>query len=130
MSTYDGNDGVVKVGANTVAEVKSWAIEETMDTKEDTAMGDNEKTYKAGKTEWSGSLDCFWDKSDTNGQVAMTVGSSVSLSLYPAGEASGDLYYSGTALIKSVSPSGEHEGLVERSFSFQGSGALAQLTVI
>ena len=129
MATHKGSEGVVKVGTNTVAEVRSYSIEESADVLEDTSMGDSAKTYLASLTSFSGSLDVFWDETDTSGQGALTVGSSVTLNVYPEGADSGDTYYSGTALVTGVSRSGSFDGMVEASITVQGSGALTQSTV-
>ena len=129
MATHKGSEGVIKVGTNTVAEVRSYSIDETADVLEDTSMGDSAKTYLASLTSFSGSLDVFWDETDTSGQGALTVGSSVTLNVYPEGADSGDTYYSGTALVTGVSRSGSFDGMVEASITVQGSGALTQSTV-
>ena len=129
MATHKGSEGVIKVGTNTVAEVRSYSIDETADVLEDTSMGDSAKTYLASLTSFSGSLDVFWDETDTSGQGALTVGSSVTLNVYPEGADSGDTYYSGTALVTGVSRSGSFDGMVEASISVQGSGALTASTV-
>lgn len=129
MATHKGSEGVVKVGANTVAEVRSYSIDESADVLEDTSMGDSAKTYLASLTSFSGSLDVFWDETDTSGQGALTVGSSVTLNVYPEGADSGDTYYSGTALVTGVSRSGSFDGMVEASITVQGSGALTASTV-
>jgi hypothetical protein len=66
MATHKGSEGIVKVGSsNVVAEIRSYSIEESADTLEDTSMGDSAKTYKASLTSFSGSLDVFWDETDT-----------------------------------------------------------------
>ena len=129
MATHKGSEGVVKVGTNTVAEVRSYSIDESADVLEDTSMGDSAKTYLASLTSSSGSLDVFWDETDTSGQGALTVGSSVTLNVYPEGADSGETYYSGTALVTGVSRSGSFDGMVEASITVQGSGALTQSTV-
>jgi predicted secreted protein len=129
MATHKGSEGVIKVGTNTVAEVRSYSIDESADVLEDTSMGDSAKTYLASLTSFSGSLDVFWDETDTSGQGALTVGSSVTLNVYPEGADSGDTYYSGTALVTGVSRSGSFDGMVEASISVQGSGALTASTV-
>ena len=46
MATHKGSEGVVKVGSNTVAEVRDWSITITSDPVEDTTMGDSARTYK------------------------------------------------------------------------------------
>ena len=129
MATHKGSEGIVKVGTNTVAEVRSYSIDESADVLEDTSMGDSAKTYLASLTSFSGSLDVFWDEGDSSGQGALTVGSSVTLNVYPEGDAAGDTYYTGTALVTGVSRTGSFDGMVEASISVQGSGALTQTTV-
>ncbi len=129
MAVHKGSEGVVKILTNTVAEVRDWSLEETAETIDSTQLSDSAKTFEVGTTSWSGSVNAFWDETDTNGQVAMSAGASVTLNLYPEGATSGDTFGSGTAIISSISKSGGIDGLVEASFSFQGSGALTWATV-
>lgn len=129
MATHIGRDGIIKVGANAVAELRSFSIEETGDTVEDTVMTDTARTYISTLTSFTGSADVFWDETDTNGQGALTVGSSVTINFYPEGADSGDTYYSGSALVTGVTRSASFDGMVEASISLQGSGALTASTV-
>jgi predicted secreted protein len=130
MATHKGSEGIVKVGSsNVVAEIRSYSIEESADTLEDTSMGDSAKTYKASLTSFSGSLDVFWDETDTSGQGALSIGAEVTLNVYPEGVASGDTYYTGSAIVTGVSRTASYDGLVEASISVQGNGALTESTV-
>lgn len=129
MATHTGSAGVVKVASNTVAEVRNWSIDQSQDTVETTKLGDTVKTFKTTLSESNGTIDCFWDETDTTGQGAMTIGATVTLNLYPEGADSGDTYYTGSAIINSIGVSQSHDGLVERSFGFQISGALSITTV-
>ena len=129
MATHIGRDGIIKVGSNAVAELRSFSIEETGDTVEDTVMTDTARTYISTLTSFTGSADVFWDETDTSGQGALTVGSSVTINFYPEGADSGDTYYSGTALVTGVTRSASFDGMVEASISLQGSGALTTSTV-
>ena len=129
MATHKGSEGIVKVGTDSVSEVRSYSIEETADTLEDTSMGDSARTYKSSLTSFSGSLDVFWDETDASGQGALTIGSEVTLNLYPEGDTAGDTYYTGTAIVTGVTRTGSFDGLVEASVSVQGTGALTQTTV-
>ena len=129
MATHKGSEGTVKVGSNAVAEIRSYSIEESADTLEDTSMGDSARTYKPSLTSFSGSLDVFWDETDTSGQGALSIGSEVTLNVYPEGDASGDTYYTGSAIVTGVSRTGAFDGLVEASISVQGNGALTETTV-
>lgn len=128
MATHKGQDGIVKVGSDAVAEVRSFSIEETADTVEDTVMTDTSRTYITTLKSFSGSLDVFWDETDTNGQVALAVGNSVTLAFYPEGDSSGDTYYSGTALVTGFTRTASFDGMVEASITVQGSGALTTAT--
>ena len=129
MANHLGSEGTVKIGANDVAELKSWSINETMNPVDDSNIGDTAKTFKSGSTEWDGSVDCFWDETDTNGQGALTIGASVTLNMYPEGATSGDTYYTGTALVTSINRQSAIDGIVEASFSFKGTGGLSESTV-
>lgn len=128
MATHKGSEGIIKVGANTVAEVKSYSIEETGDTLETTTMGDAARTYTPSLTSWTASVDVFWDESDTTGQGALTIGTEVTLNVYPEGADTGDSYYTGSAIVTGVSISGSFDGMVEASISMQGTGALSNST--
>ncbi len=129
MATHAGSEGTVKVGSDAIAEIRSFSIEETADTLEDTSMGDSARTYKPSLTSFSGSVDVFWDESDTAGQGGLTIGAEVTLNLYPEGDTSGDTYLSGSAIVTGRSVSSSFDGLVEMSISVQGNGALTQTTV-
>lgn len=128
MATHTGSEGTVKVGSDAIGEIRSFSIEETADTLDDTTMGDTARTYKSSLTSFSGSVDVLWDEGDT-GQTALTIGASVTLNLYPEGDTSGDTYMTGTAIVTGRSISSSHDGLVEMSISVQGSGALTTTTV-
>lgn len=129
MATHIGREGVVKVGANAVAEVRSFSINQTADTVEDTTMGDTARTRLVTLTSFDGSLDVFWDETDTNGQVALAPGSNVTLELYPEGDSAGDTYYSGSVNVTGLSISTSVDGMVEASITVEGSGALTTTTV-
>jgi len=131
MATHHGKDGTVKVGANTVAEIDRWSVNEKAAVANDTSMGDTWETHIAAKTinSWSGDLQCHWDETDTNGQEALTIGASVTLNLYPEGAGAGATYKSGLASIVDKGLAVTKDGVVSQSFSFTGNGVLTQTTV-
>jgi hypothetical protein len=129
MANHTGSEGVVKVGANTVAEVRDWNLSETADTIEDTSMGDSARTRKPGLTSASGSITAYWDETDTTGQGAMTVGAEVTLNLYPEGATSGDTYATLSAIITEAGVSASFDGMVEATFAFESNGAVTWDTV-
>jgi len=127
MATHTGSEGTLKVGSNTIGEIRSFSISESADTLEDTSMGDVARTYKSSLTNFTGSVDVFWDEADA-GQVAMTVGASVTFSAYPEGASSGDKYYTGTAIVTGLTINSSFDNMVEASITLQGTGALTLST--
>lgn len=129
MATHTGSEGTVKVGSDVIAEIRSFSIEEQGDTLEDTTMGDTARTYKPSLTSFSGSVDVFWDETDTAGQGALTVAAEVTINFYPEGDTSGDTYYTGAAIVTGRTINSSFDGLVEASLTLQGNGALTASTV-
>jgi len=129
MATHAGSEGKVFVGSSQVAEVKSWSLEITSDTVDASIIGTEWRKNQATIKSWSGSLDGFWDETDTTGQGELTAGATVTLNLYPEGDDTGALYWSGDAIVTSISYSASFDGLVEVTFSFTGNGALSEQTV-
>ena len=128
MANHTGSEGVVKIGTNTLAEVRSWTLTNTADTIEDTTMGDSWRSFKSVLSAFTGSVVCYWDETDTNGQNALTSGSTVTLNLYPEGASTGDKYYSGSVIVTSIERTASFDGMVEATFSFQGTGTLTTST--
>ena len=124
MANHAGSEGTVHVGTSAIAEIRSFSISETADTIEDTSMGDSARTYKPSLKSFSGSIDVFWDETDTDGQIALAVGSEVTIKFYPEGTTSGDTYLSGSAIVTGKTVNGSFDGMVEASITVQGNGAL------
>lgn len=129
MATNIGKNGAVYVGVNAVAEIKEWTLETTSETVDHTKMGDDWMTHTATQKSWTSSFTAFWDPSDTTGQQALVEGASVTLNLYPTGNTSSNVEWTGTATITSVSKTASFDGMVEASFSAMGDGPLVEGTV-
>lgn len=129
MSTHAGVEGTVKIGDVTVAEVKSFSLEETADALETSSIGTVARTYRSSLTGWTGSLDVFWDESDVAGQGALSIGAEIVISVYPEGEDVGDTFYTGTCIVTSSSRAASFDSMVEGSVSVQGTGPLTATTV-
>lgn len=130
MATHTGSEGTVHVGANAIAEIRSYSIETTSDTVEDTTMGDTWRTRKTTLRSWTASVDVFWDETDTNGQVALSAGSEVTLNVYPEGNTSGDSYYTGSAIVTGNTINASYDGMVEATITLEGNGILTPSTVV
>ena len=124
MATHLGKEGTVQVGSNAIADIRSFSVDETIDVVEDTSMGDSAKTYLASIKDFSGTIDVLYDETDTNGQTALSVGSSVTVNFAPEGTTSGDVKLTGTAIVTAKSVSSSFDGLVESTISIQGTGGL------
>lgn len=131
MATHTGSEGTVRVGVNAIAEIRSYSVEETSDTAEDTSMGDSYRSFKTTLKAWSGSVDVFWDETDTNGQLVLTPGSQVTVNFFPEGATAGqsERYYTGDAIVTGKTVTASFDGMVESTITLQGTGALTFATL-
>lgn len=129
MATHTGSEGTVRVGpTNSILEIRSYSVEETSDTAEDTSMGDSYRTFKTTLKAWTGSVDVFWDETDTTGQGALTVGSEVTVRFMPEGATTGDTYLTGSAIVTGKTITASFDGMVESTITLQGTGSLTSAT--
>ena len=104
MSVHHGKEGEVAIGGTGVGELQSFTLETTGDVVESTKMSDAAKTFVAGRTSFSGT--------------------SLSFKLMPEGSSSGDRKFEGTGIVTGMSVNQPMDGIVARSVTFQGTGAL------
>jgi predicted secreted protein len=131
MATHTGSEGTVRVGLNAIAEIRSYSVEETADTVEDSSMGDAYRTFKTTLKGWSGSVDVFWDETDTNGQNLLVPGAEVTVNFFPEGATAGqsERYYQGSAIVTGKTVTASFDGMVESTITLQGNGTLSFLTL-
>lgn len=129
MAVMKGNSGAVKVdqlgqpsGSLNIAEVRSWSVEEQLDTLETTTMGTSARTYLPSISGWSGSIDVYWDDSFDAGNN-ISVGNQIVIDFYPEDTPTGEVY-GGTCTVTGVSIASSFDGMVEASITVQGTGAL------
>ena len=127
MATHTGSEGTVHVGTDAIAEIRSFSLEATSEVIEDTSMGDTDRSFKAGLKSFTGSVEVFWDETDT-AQIALDVGAEVTLKVYPEGATTGDKYYSGSAIVTGRTVTSSFDGMVEAAVTVQGNGALTLAT--
>jgi len=128
MATHTGSEGTVKIGSDVLGSIRSYTIESTGETIENSTMGLSARTYVAGLTTFTGSFEVYFDETDT-AQNAVDAGASITFSVFPEGDASGDTYYTGSGIVTGRSITASFDGMVEMSLSIQGSGALTETTV-
>ena len=127
MATKLGREGLIKLSSTTIGELRNYALTHTSDTVEDSVIGDTYRTRLASMKSFSVSGDLYWDEGDA-GQLLITIGSQVTLNLYPEGGTTGDVYYSGAAIVTQFNVSASFDGIIEGQISFEGNGVLSVLT--
>lgn len=128
MANHLGREGVVKISSTTIGELRNYALAHSSDVVEDSVIGDTYRTRRATMKTWSVSGDLYWDETDA-GQLSLTIGSAVTVNLYPEGADSTDVYYSGAGIVTKFDISAAFDGMVEGSISIEGNGTLSTLTV-
>ena len=123
MAVHHGKEGEVTVGGSAVGELTSFTLETSGDVVESTQMSDAAKSFIAGRTSFSGTLEMHFDETDS-AQTQMTAGSSLAFKLLPEGSSAGDRKFEGSGIITGMSVSQPLDGIVSRSVTFQGTGAL------
>ena len=132
MATTKGSSGVVKLAVDggsvaAMGEVRSFTLDETADTIEDSVMGDTARTYLSSLTSATLSMDVYWDDADAV-QLVMDASADLDWELYPTGTGTGEKYYSGGGILTSKSLTASFDGMVEGSFALQVSGAVTEAT--
>ena len=129
MAVVRGYGGDVKVGENSVAEVRNWNADiqrEELDATHMDPSGDGWREYETGLGPGTGSMDVNWDMTDTTGQKALqnavlnppATPPTIKLCI-------GANYYSGSIIVTNVSPSVGVDGLAEATINFRFTGAIS-----
>jgi predicted secreted protein len=147
--TKTGTGGAVRIAVGgttdfeTVANLRSWSVDESVDTVEDTSMSSNGiRSYKTTHKTWSASADVYltFDNATATAEVenfgetavaasdgsdAITIGTSYEWEFYADdGDTFGHESYKGTGIVTGVSRSLSHDGMAEMSVTIQGNSAL------
>tara|TARA_S200002703_G_scaffold78217_2_gene67353 strand:- start:2107 stop:2499 length:393 start_codon:yes stop_codon:yes gene_type:complete len=121
--TVKGSAGVVTIAGQALGEIRSFSIEESADTIEDTSMGDTHKSYLSSLKGFTASIDALFDEDDV-GQAELTIGTSVACIFRSEGTGSDLMERSGTGIVTGITINQAYDGLVETSFTLQGTGSL------
>ena len=127
MATYKGLDGVfqaITTGGTlaSVTNLKSWSIEESIDSIESTTMGATSKTFTTGIKGWTASCELLYDLSNAV-QADLVIGETVDIKIWPNTVSQAESW-AGTGIVTASSQSGEMGDLVGSSITVQGTGAL------
>ena len=127
MATHHGKEGVVTAGGTGIGELTGFTLETTGDVVEDTALTDATKSFVAGRTSFSGTLEMSYDETDSP-QQTLTAGTTISFILAPEGNSTGDETFTGSGIVTGMSVSIPLDGIITRSVTFQGTGTLTRGT--
>lgn len=101
---------------NLTAGVKAWTLDYQQEVLETTDFADScARTYMAGFTGWTATATANWDAANT-----AKPGDSATLTL----TVTSGKTYSGTALVTGLAVNTNVQGIVEATYTFQGTGAL------
>jgi len=130
MASTAGSSGVFKIhqtdGSEAlVTEVRSYSFDSTADTIEKSVMGNTARSYLAGLSSSTVSVEVYWDSAD---QAQFDERATVFWELYPTGTGTGEKYYHGSGIVTGKTISAAFDGMTEASFSIQNSGAVTEAT--
>lgn len=130
MAVYTGQNGVIKVNGTAIAELRSFSLEHTVETIENTTMSAATvaRTYRKGLKTFSGTADVFYEDTHHTTITEMVAGADsgdvVTAIFYPGGETTGYPTLTGSILITGYNITSNIDNLIEASITFQGSGDL------
>lgn len=146
--TKTGTGGAVRIAVadsssfETVANLRSWSVDESIDTVEDTSMASNgSRSYKTTHKTWTATADVYLTFDDATASAeaenfsetliaastidAITIGTSYEWEFYADdSDSHGHESYNGTGIITGISRSLAHDGLAEMSVTIQGNSLL------
>lgn len=133
MAKHHGKNGYFMIdGVDLTTFLTDISLEESTDTAETSTMGDEAKEYVEGLSGGSISLSGMWDDTATTGPDAVLAGlkgAGANPFIYgPAGGASGQVKYSGDAILTAYSRTTPIGGAVAFTASFQATGAVVRGT--
>jgi len=139
--TKAGTGGAVHIDVaggstyETIAEIRSWSVEESADTVESTNMGSaGVRSYKTTHKTWSGTADLYIPIDDSDGSEQFTeqnsivstivIGTTYEFKFYVDDSTASFESYAGTGIVTGISRSVAHDGMAEMSVTIQGNSAL------
>ena len=129
MARYKGKDGAIAVGGSSVGEVESFDIEITVNEIDANVMGQDWTDVCPGQKSASGSISVLTDPNDAQ-QAALEEGATVALTLFPTGDTTGLIQFTGNFMVTSVGVSSSVGDLVKTSYNFRNQGAVTRSVVV
>lgn len=136
MAAIIGHSGSCTAGGSAVGVAKAWSVDITGETVDvtDFSSGGWKESVQTLKS-WSGSITVIYDGGEDTGVAGLitglTAGSTVALVLQTSATGTGTAEkFSGNALITSMPVTNDVNGIIEVSFSFEGTGALTLAAIV
>ena len=112
-------------------EVRSWSLEETVDTLDATVMSSSTgfifRDVLPSFKSWTASVDFIYDPADAGqANVYLKAGNTVNIGIFPEGDNIGDDTWGGRGMITAISQSASYDGLVEASLTVDGRAVLVR----
>lgn len=111
-----------------IGEVRSFSIETALGTIGVSTLATDWKKYLVGQAGWSGSLELFYDPTDSAQSALVSnamAGTLCTLTIQPLGAGSGKPQLAGSCYITGMTISGATEDAVGLSITYQGADTLA-----
>ena len=140
--TKTGTGGLISIsddsGTNyeTVAELRSWSLDESSDVVESTNMSSGQiRKYLATHKTWTGTMDVYQTFDSSDGGLEYTtddsdvtviaVGSEYMFKFYVDDSTATFAHYDGSGIVTGISRSVSHDGMAEMTITVQGNSAMA-----
>ena len=110
-----------------IGEVRSFSIETALGTIDVSTLATDWKKYLVGQAGWSGSLELFYDPTDSAQSALVSnamAGALCTMTIHPLGSGSGKPQLVGSCYVTGMTISGATEDAVGLSISYQGTGPL------
>ena len=124
MATIKGQSGLIKAGNTSVAEVRSFSVNQTATLEDNTGIEQEWKEFFVTNTEWAAQVFIFWDDANIS---LFPLGSTVSVVFYPFYDNDDNSRYFGDGIIISRQITGQFDTMVEANISILGVGDLTQI---
>lgn len=130
MALIKGKDGLIQLGSSptAVSKIKNFTITETTGEGDASVMSSDWTDVEALQNSWEAQVEVLLDTGD-GGQAEVVIGATVAGVFLPQGSGSGNLEYTGSGLVTSVSENNAVDNLVPLQFTMKGKGALTRGTV-
>lgn len=133
-ATVVTNIGTLNTAMNAavvLGQVRSWSLEETVDTLDATVMSSSTgfifRDVLPSFKSWTSTVDFIYDPADTTqANVRLKAGNTVNIGVFPEGDNNGDDVWGGKAMITAISQTASFDGLVEASMTVEGRATLVR----